>query len=134
MRPDPGYIGRTNRGRVFRSAGSRADTLCMPTKTASPRTRTKPGAIKPVSRAVQRDIEAGSSVDCAHCGERVKFQAKVRLKQVICNVYEKKRWVRIEHYHADCYVLAKEPYGPAEIGQELRRAAANAPAAATKSA
>lgn len=34
----------------------------------------------------------------------------------------KKRWIRIEHYHAECYRLAGEPYGPAEIGVELRRA------------
>lgn len=97
----------------------------MATKTATSGVK----KVKPVSRAVQRDIEAGSSVDCAHCDERVKFQAKVRLKQIICNVYEKKRWIRIEHYHAECYELAGEPYGPAEIGVELRRAAANAPAA-----
>jgi hypothetical protein len=63
------------------------------------------------SRAVLRDVEPGSAVECAHCGERVKFQAKVRNKQVICNVYEGSRWDRVEHFHADCYPLAGEPHG-----------------------
>lgn len=81
------------------------------------------------SRAVVRDVEAGSSVDCLHCGERVKFQAKVRHKQVICNVYQKNRWIRVEHYHLDCYTSAGEPHGPAEAGTDHRRAAANAAAA-----
>ena len=38
-----------------------------------------------------RDVEPGSTVDCTLCGERVKFQAKIRHKQVICNVYEEGR-------------------------------------------
>jgi hypothetical protein len=63
------------------------------------------------SRAVLRDVEPGSTVECAHCDERVKFQAKVRHKQVICNVYEKGTWVRVEHYHQACYELAGEPHG-----------------------
>jgi len=63
------------------------------------------------SRAVIRDVEAGSSVDCAHCGERVKFQAKMRNRQVICNVYVKGSWSHIEHYHADCYEIADHPHG-----------------------
>jgi hypothetical protein len=65
------------------------------------------------SRAVLRPIEAGSSVECAQCGERVKFQAKVKGHQVICNVYVKGVWARVEHYHADCYADAGEPYGAA---------------------
>lgn len=64
-----------------------------------------------LSRAVARPIEAGSYVDCRHCGERVKFQAKVRASQVICNVYVKDRWDRVEHYHEVCYAEAGEPYG-----------------------
>lgn len=63
------------------------------------------------SRAVLRLIAPGSSVDCAHCGERVKFQARLRLQQVICNVYVKNVWDRVEHYHADCYQAAGSPYG-----------------------
>lgn len=95
---------------------------------------TKPAPTKKVkaptkSRAVVRDVEAGSSVDCKHCGDRVKFQAKVRNKQVICNVYNKNQWIRVEHYHLECYTAAGEPYGPAEAGTDHRRAAANAAAA-----
>jgi hypothetical protein len=65
------------------------------------------------SRAVLRLIEPGSSVDCATCGERVKFQARLRLQQVICNVYLDNVWARVEHFHADCYEQAGRPYGEA---------------------
>lgn len=58
-----------------------------------------------------RLIEPGSSVDCAHCGQRVKFQARLRLQQVICNVYLKNAWDRVEHFHAECYDEAGTPYG-----------------------
>ena len=96
----------------------------MATKTATkpaPRGRatkpTKGAAVKPAkrwrSRAVVRNVEAGSSVSCAACGERVKFQAKVRHQQVICNVYVKGVWDRVEHYHAPCYEKAGAPYGEA---------------------
>ena len=78
----------------------------------APSTSKKSGnAPVPTSRAVLRDVEAGSSVDCAHCGERVKFQAKVRIRQVIANVYVKGVWVRVEHYHAACYDDAGKPHG-----------------------
>lgn len=60
-----------------------------------------------------RSIEAGSDVYCARCGERVKFQAKVKQQQVICNVYVHGVWDRVEHYHAECYQRAGEPYGAA---------------------
>jgi hypothetical protein len=63
------------------------------------------------SRAVLRLIEPGSQVDCAHCGQRVKFQARLRLQQVICNVYLKNAWDRVEHFHAECYEEAGSPYG-----------------------
>ncbi len=66
------------------------------------------------SRAVQRDIEPGSIVDCFHCGEQVKFQAKVRLRQVICNVYVGGKWNKVEHFHAECYQEAGEPHGKAD--------------------
>lgn len=71
----------------------------------------KPVKIKLVSRAVTRLVDPGSQVDCAHCDERVKFQAKMRHQQVICNVYEKNIWKQVVHYHADCYTEAKQPYG-----------------------
>ena len=77
--------------------------------TASAKASTR--ARKWTSRAVIRDVEAGSTVDCALCGERVKFQAKMRNRQVICNVYEDGRWNRVEHFHADCYSAADNPHG-----------------------
>ena len=96
----------------------------MATKTATkPRAAKVSKATKPAkpakpakrwrSRAVVRNVEAGSSVSCAACGERVKFQAKVRHQQVICNVYVKGVWDRVEHYHAPCYLDAGSPYGEA---------------------
>lgn len=65
------------------------------------------------SRAVERLIEAGNSAVCNHCGEPVKFVARQQLRQVIANVYEDGVWKRVEHYHADCYKDAGEPYGTA---------------------
>jgi len=65
------------------------------------------------SRAVVRLIEAGSSAECPHCGERVKYRARHRDQQVICNVYDDGVWQRVEQYHADCYQEAGTPYGEA---------------------
>lgn len=65
------------------------------------------------SRAVGRPVEPGNSAMCAHCGAPVKFVARAQLRQVIANVYENGVWARVEHYHADCYTDAEEPYGPA---------------------
>ncbi len=80
------------------------------------KTSKKPKPKKPqfTSRGVTRPVEAGSAVECAFCGERVKFRAKIRQYQVICNVYVKKQWDRVEHYHDECYVKADSPYGPPE--------------------
>jgi hypothetical protein len=77
--------------------------------TTTVATKAKPTRWK--SRAVIRLIEPGCSVDCAQCGERVKFQARLRLHQVICNVYVRGIWDRVEHYHATCYEEAGSPYG-----------------------
>jgi hypothetical protein len=66
-----------------------------------------------VSRAVNRQVEPGNSANCAHCGAPIKFAARAQLRQVIANVYQNGAWVRVEHYHADCYGEAGEPYGPA---------------------
>ena len=63
------------------------------------------------SRAVVRSIEAGNSAMCELCDEQVKFKAKTKGQQVICNVYAKNVWVRVEHYHYECYELAGAPYG-----------------------
>jgi len=65
------------------------------------------------TRAVLRSVEAGSFAECTHCGERVKFQAKVRSQQVICNVYVDGRWNRVEHFHTQCYEESGQPYGAA---------------------
>ena len=64
-----------------------------------------------VSRAVQRRVEAGSSVECAGCAQQVKFAAKQNRQQVIANVYVDGRWTRVEHFHAECYDEAGRPYG-----------------------
>lgn len=66
-----------------------------------------------VSRAVQRRVEAGSSVICVACDQQVKFAAKLNRQQVIANVYVEGRWTRVEHFHAECYEGAADPYGPA---------------------
>jgi len=97
--------------------------------TGPKKSRSLAPKVKLKSRAVVRDVEAGSSVDCAHCGERVKFQAKVRNKQVICNVYVSGSWNRVEHFHLDCYLDAGEPYGHADAAGDHRRVAANAASA-----
>ncbi|MGI8794143.1 MAG: hypothetical protein ACR2H3_13385 [Acidimicrobiales bacterium] len=65
----------------------------------------------PESRVVLRQIEAGNSAMCAHCGSQVKFAARSHLKQVIANVYIDGSWNRVEHYHEDCYTEAERPYG-----------------------
>ncbi|MEL7156988.1 MAG: hypothetical protein AAFN30_10355 [Actinomycetota bacterium] len=63
------------------------------------------------SRAVVRLIEAGCSADCPTCGERVKFRARHRDQQVICNVYDDGVWQRVEQYHLECYDEAGAPHG-----------------------
>jgi len=65
------------------------------------------------SRAVRRPVEPGSSAACAHCGALVKFVARAQLRQVIANVYVDGNWLRVEHFHADCYERAGSPYGEA---------------------
>ncbi len=49
--------------------------------------------------------------ECTHCEERVKFRARERHQQVICNVYINGAWDRVEHYHEPCYEEAKKPFG-----------------------
>jgi hypothetical protein len=63
------------------------------------------------SRAVERTVEPGNSAVCSHCGAPVKFVARAQLRQVIANVYVEGTWDRVEHFHADCYGEAGEPYG-----------------------
>lgn len=63
------------------------------------------------SRAVLRQIDPGNDAACAHCDAYVKFRARRRQNQVICNVYKHGRWDRVEHYHEDCYTAAGQPHG-----------------------
>lgn len=63
------------------------------------------------SRAVDRPVEPGNSAMCSHCGAPVKFVARAQLRQVIANVYVDGVWSRVEHFHADCYTEADQPYG-----------------------
>lgn len=72
------------------------------------------------SRAVARYIEAGNSALCASCGDAVQFRARVKVQQVICNVYVDGKWDRVEHFHRDCYDEAGKPYGEADESQPLR--------------
>jgi hypothetical protein len=108
----------------------------MSLSMGSTTTTKKPTKTTARSRAVLRDVEPGSTVECVLCGERVKFQAKVRHKQVICNVYERGTWKRVEHFHSGCYEVAGEPHGEVDTTPvvKARRAAAAAPTLETKSA
>lgn len=63
------------------------------------------------SRAVTRRIEAGSAVNCSACDDHIKFKAKVQGEQIICNIYKKGVWDRVEHFHAACYDKAGDPFG-----------------------
>ncbi len=73
------------------------------------------------SRAVVRLIEAGSQVECWTCEVLLKFRARQRDEQVICNVYEDGVWQRVEHFHPDCYDEVGRPYGDAEQAPSRRR-------------
>jgi len=50
--------------------------------------------------------------NCMYCDEQVKFKARERHMQVICNVYVDGHWDRVEHFHAPCYEDAGHPHGP----------------------
>ncbi|MDH3683724.1 MAG: hypothetical protein OEV40_27700 [Acidimicrobiia bacterium] len=82
--------------------------MAPPTSTA---TDDKTSEQRWESRAVTRLIEAGCAAECPHCHERVKYRARHRDQQVICNVYTDGVWQRVEQYHAECYGDAGEPYG-----------------------
>jgi hypothetical protein len=64
------------------------------------------------SRAVLRPVDPGNNASCAWCGAPVKFVARAQLRQVIANVYRDGTWERVEHFHAECYDEAGQPYGP----------------------
>jgi hypothetical protein len=98
------------------AAGSstRPRTAKRSTTKAAAKAKAKPPGPRFRSRAVLRTIEAGSGDICVHCDEQVKFRARERFQQAICNVYVKGTWDRVEHYHAECYEAAGRPYGEAE--------------------
>ncbi len=76
---------------------------------------TTTSTMAPVSRAVQRRVEAGCSAMCASCDLQIKFAARQNRQQVIANVYVDGRWTRVEHFHIECYETAGQPHGtPAE--------------------
>lgn len=50
---------------------------------------------------------------CPPCNQWVRFRARLKLQQVIANVYEDGVWQRVEHFHPECYLAAGEPHGPA---------------------
>ncbi len=77
-------------------------------------------SFKPVSRAVLRRVEAGNTAACASCHQPVKFAAKAQRQQVIANVYVNGRWDRVEHFHAECYDKADQPYGIPEEKADKR--------------
>ena len=98
-----------------RSTGGGAAKV-KPGGVGKPGRKAKGSAKKPTtweSRAVVRLIEAGSTAECPECGERVKFRARHRDQQVICNVYVDGVWDRVEQYHAECYDTAGTPHGEA---------------------
>jgi hypothetical protein len=54
---------------------------------------------------------------CTGCDSWLKMQSGPGRRttfQVIANVYVDGRWVRVEHYHPDCYEAAGQPHGPAK--------------------
>ena len=68
------------------------------------------------SRAVVRRIGPGNWVECAggvclHPKRMLKFEARKKDSQIVCNVYEDGSWRRVEHYHPDCYEVAGRPHG-----------------------
>lgn len=85
------------------------DTSASSSETATQTTAPKRKRWR--SRAVSRTVDAGNSAYCAVCDELIKFRARIRAEQIICNVYVKNRWDRVEHYHPECYEEAGAPYG-----------------------
>jgi len=83
-----------------------------PKSASASKTRTEKATF--TSRAVLRAVQPGSWVTCHACEEQIKYQVRMQNMQMICNVYEEGVWNRVEHFHADCYEEADQPYGPAE--------------------
>lgn len=86
-------------------------------------TTTTATRVAAVSRAVVRRIEPGNLAVCTHCGQPVKFAAKLHKMQVIANVYVDGRWDRVEHFHDECYGDADAPFGSPDHQQVQRKSA-----------
>lgn len=69
------------------------------------------------TRAVERPALPGQMQNCDGCGEKIKFQARRRMKIIYANVYEGDRWDRLEYYHPPCYLKAGAPHGPVDRSQ-----------------
>lgn len=67
------------------------------------------------TRAVERAVQPGNSGVCERCDEVIRYQARLKARWVLCNVYEDSSrgrvWDRLEHFHPDCYAAAGAPHG-----------------------
>lgn len=108
----------------------------MATSTTA-KTKSKKAAVTKTpakSRAAKRLVEPGNWAYCVLCEEPIKFRARERRVQVICNVYVNKVWNRVEHFHDECYEKAANPYGEPAAMKPLRGNGAKKAAAAKKNA
>lgn len=64
------------------------------------------------TRVVSKPCTAGDFIVCRRCGAEIKYRARTKDREVLCNVYENGAWDRLERFHPACYVGAGEPYGP----------------------
>lgn len=102
----------------------------MSLSMGSATTTKKPTKTTARSRAVLRDVEPSSARECMLlCGERVKFQAKVRRRRSSATCTSASTWKRVEHFHSGCYEVAGEPHGEVDTTPvvKARRAAAAGP-------
>lgn len=63
------------------------------------------------TRVVERPAVGGQMQTCDHCGEKIKFVARLRKKILYANIYEGDRWDRLEYFHPACYLKMGAPYG-----------------------
>lgn len=64
------------------------------------------------TRALTRRIIQGSNINCPGCDEIVLYRPwKGTEYQILCNVYWRGRWHRVEHWHPDYYLDAGQPHG-----------------------
>lgn len=77
-------------------------------------------ASTPTTRAVTRQIEAGRDEMCTGCSKPIRWRATNRARQVIANVYKRRSWDHVEHWHEDCYTTAGAPHGAADTSTTRR--------------